>query len=313
MRSAIYMLRKTGACFILSGAAMVNVAYAIEIEQRPLSTSTQPAVATKPEPEPKFVAAPAPAPVAPIAPAKVDAPIAPKASPAPVNPAWDMFQQLEEMRAIIATLQGSVEEQQQLIERLQSDLRSRYTDLDQRLEQLAKPAPAVSLNPEPLPPSEPETPVQNVPESANGTVVIPSKPKIELSNEEIEKQKTAYLAAYQSFRREGALPAIQAMQNFLEKFPESVFAPNAHYWLGEFQLATEPANFTKAAASFQRVINDYSASPKVASSYYKLGTIADLQGDKVAAKNWMAKLLNQFPGSPEARLAQSFLDQNPAK
>ena len=110
-----------------------------------------------------------------------------------------------------------------------------------------------------------------------------------------------------------AAPAITAMTSFLSSYPDSIFAPNAYYWLGEFSLALTPANYAKAEENFQRVLRDYSASPKVASAYYKLGSIADLKGNRKDARDWMTKLIAQFPGSPEARLAQSFLDQNPVK
>lgn len=301
MRTLIQPLARLPAAMALA-CLIVSPAYAIDIEQRPLSTSTP---APKPAPALAPVAAapapqPAPAPVA--APAKIAAPVA--------NPAWDMFQQIEEMRMTVAKLQGTVEEQQQLIERLQSDLRSRYTDLDQRLEQLAKP-PVVS-EPAPVMPAD-TAPVADVPAAPASNTVIPATVKADLTPEEIERQKAAYLAAYQTFRRDGAAPAIVAMSSFLETYPDSVFAPNAHYWLGEFQLALTPANYAKAEASFQRVLRDYSASPKAASAYYKLGSIADLQGKRNEARDWMSKLLTQYASSPEARLAQSFLDQNPAK
>lgn len=296
----------------LAGLMASPLALAIEIEQRPLSTYSAPVVVP-----PKPVATPAVAVAAPAAVAAVAArPVAQV-----TNPAWDMFQQIEEMRTTVAKLQGTVEEQQQLIERLQSDLRTRYTDLDQRLEQITKPTvPAPQAEAAPVVPSA----VATVPTAATSaqvtpaatstpaSTVIPSKPTVELTPEEVERQKSAYLAAYQSFRRDGAAPAITAMTSFLDKYPDSVFAPNAYYWLGEFQLALEPANFVKAEANFQRVLRDYSASPKVASAYYKLGSIADLQGNRKVARDWMTRLLTEFPGSPESRLAQSFLDQNPA-
>lgn len=281
---------------------------AIEIEQRALSTSNAPIVAVQSKPAPPAIAA---------TPAPAIAVSQPKA-PAPVNnPAWDMFQQIEEMRSTVAKLQGTVEEQQQLIERLQSDLRTRYTDLDQRLEQLAKPvaaaetvAPASSAGPIA---TTSVTAATSNPQTSASNTVIPAKANVEFTPEEIERQKAAYLAAYQSFRRDGAAPAIAAMSRFLDSYPDSVFAPNAYYWLGEFQLALTPANYATAEANFQRVLRDYSASPKVAAAYYKLGTIADLQGNRMGARDWMTKLIAQFPSSPESRLAQSFLDQNPAK
>lgn len=277
---------------------------AVEIEQRPLSTTE---VAAKPAPAPAQ-----PLPAAPAAPALAVKAVVPAAS----NPAWDMFQQIEEMRGSISRLQGTVEEQQQLIERLQSDLRTRYTDLDQRVEQLAKPVPPAPLAAVTIPAATPApaaAPTPVVEASAPAAAPVPVLAPAEISPEELNRQKSAYLAAYQSFRRDGATPAIAAMARFLESFPNSVFAPNAYYWLGEFQLALEPANLISAEANFQRVLRDYSASPKVASAYYKLGTIADLQGKRKIARDWMMKLISQFPNSQEAQLAQAFLEKNPAK
>ncbi len=304
MRTLTQPLARLPAAIALACLLASPASYAIEIEQRPLSSNTP-----APTPAPAPVAAPvarpvavAPAPATIAAPVRIAAPVA--------NPAWDMFQQIEEMRMTVARLQGTVEEQQQLIERLQSDLRTRYTDLDQRLEQLAK--PAVVSEPAPVLPVA-TAPAADVTAAPASNTVIPAKVKADLSPEEIERQKAAYLAAYQTFRRDGAAPAITAMTSFLDTYPDSVFSPNAYYWLGEFQLALTPANYAKAEASFQRVLRDYSASPKVASAYYKLGSIADLQGNRKEARDWMSKLIAQYSSSPEARLAQSFLDQNPAK
>lgn len=306
MRTFIQPLARLPAAIALACLIASPASYAIEIEQRPLSTNT-PAPTPAPTPAAAPVARPVaiatnPAPVTIAAPVKVAAPVA--------NPAWDMFQQIEEMRMTVARLQGTVEEQQQLIERLQSDLRTRYTDLDQRLEQLAK--PAVVSEPAPVLPVA-TAPAADATAAPTNNTVIPAKAKADLSPEEIERQKAAYLSAYQTFRRDGAAPAITAMTSFLDSYPDSVFSPNAYYWLGEFQLALTPANYAKAEASFQRVLRDYSASPKVASAYYKLGSIADLQGNRKEARDWMSKLIAQYASSPEARLAQSFLDQNPAK
>jgi len=310
MRTLMIPLARLPAAVALACLLASPSGSAIEIEQRSLSS------------EPAPIAQAKPAAVASV-PAPMPSPVPPQPKPQPVaqaiNPAWDMFQQIEEIRSTVAKLQGTVEEQQQLIERLQSDLRTRYTDLDQRLEQLSKPAgTAEAIAPAPSAATVAvAAPVAAAATSATETTatnaVIPAKAKPELTPEEVERQKSAYLAAYQSFRRDGAAPAITAMTGFLDKYPDSVFAPNAYYWLGEFQLALTPANYATAETNFRRVLRDYSASPKVASAYYKLGSIADLQGKRSDARDWMSKLIVQFPNSPEARLAQSFIDQNPAK
>lgn len=312
---------------------MAGSLQAIEIEQRPLTT----------EPS-KPVAAIAPVQVAAQA---TSARVAPAPATAPSNPAWDLFQQLESLRNTVAQLQGQVEEQQQLIDRLREDLKVRYTDLDQRLDAMTQ-APAAPAAPTGSPAA---TPAAAVPAGVGASTVIPAtaaaqapvvspaatpapaapaavasapvvpvtappaapaKPK-ELTAEEIERQKQAYLAAYQRFRGEGPAAAVKAMQDFLKQNPDSVFAPNAYYWTGEFQLALDTPDYNSAETNFKKVISDYDGTPKVAAAYYKLGTIADLRGQRPEARRRMTDLVAKFPGSPEARLAQSWLDQNAGK
>lgn len=311
-------VRITTVSPLLLGLIAPLTASAIEIEQRSLSN---PAPVTAPAASSAPVAA-VPRPIAPVA--------AQPVAKAPINPAWDMFQQIESLQGTVATLQGQLEEQQQLIERMREDLRVRYTDLDQRIEQLGnKNAPASGTaaagdtTPAPVTPAATAPaiavpmPIVETPKAADanagptGSTVVPAR-GAEASTADIEKQKQVYLAAYHRFNSDGAPAAITAMQGFVKQYPDSVFAPNAHYWLGEFQLALEPANYQAAETSFNRVIREYEGSPKVPSAYYKMGTIADLRGQRNEARRWMTDLLARFPSSPEARLAQTFLDQNPA-
>lgn len=307
----------------LLSLALISPLQAIEIEQRPLTTEARnPAAVTgmvgsSARITPTVVAPPATTAVA------------------PSNPAWDLFQQIESLRGTVAQLQGQVEEQQQLIDRLREDLKVRYTDLDQRLDSMSQrpAAPAVTESAVAGSKSEstaPEQPAANLPAAsiaavptlitppASATAVAPiaasSKAKTkEPTSEEIEHQKQAYLAAYQRFRGEGPAAAIEAMQNFLKQNPDSVFASNAYYWTGEFQLALETPDYGNAETNFKKVISDFEGSPKVAAAYYKLGTIADLRGSRPEARRRMTDLVAKFPGSPEARLAQSWLDQNAGK
>lgn len=351
------------ALFTSIAALTPALSHAIDIEQRSLSTDTQAPTSESPAPTvrtapsiaaPAIKAVPAPPHVSPAstaATAAVKAPALNKAATAAVNPAWDMFQQLESLQSTVSTLQGQVEEQQQITERLREDLRVRYTDLDQRVELLSQragnttgaaadsnsnspaaankalgddntpvntggksalsnpanniPVPIVEATPKPVTSTVDAT---NTTASAN-TAVNPANPP---TAAELERQKQAYLAAYQRFRSDGAPAAITAMQSFATQYPNSVFTANAYYWLGEFQLASEPANLKEAEVNFMRVVHDYATSPKAAAATYKLGTIADLRGERGVARRWMTDVIKHFATSPEARLAKTFLSENPA-
>lgn len=250
-----------------------------------LSGSDQPAkaAAATAAPPPNSPAASAPAPAAPVQ-----------------NANWELYQQVQQLQDQVQQLQGQVEEQNHTIERLRSDDKSRYGDLDQRLNSLNDKFGQMQQNPAPTAGS-----------AAAGTPNTP--PPAPSGN--IDEEKKAYLAAYDVFRSQGPDKAIPPMLAFVGRYPASIFTPNAYYWLGEFYLAANPANMGEARRHFETVLSKYPDSPKAAAALYKLGTIADMQNRNDDAKKIMQDVLTRFPNSPEAALAQAYLNPpaEPAK
>lgn len=215
------------------------------------------------------------------------------------NSNWDTYNQLQQLQQEVEQLRGTLEEQSHLIEKLQTDLRTRYTDLDQRLaaqqeqlkQQAASPAATASV-------------------AAGDASATPSAT--------IEEEKKAYLAAYETFRNGGPDKAIPPMLAFVKRYPNSTFTPNAYYWLGEFYLNASTPDQASAQKHFETVLGKYPDHAKAPAALYKLGSIADLQGKTADAKKRMQELLAKYPKSPEAALADSYLKaleaaQAPAK
>lgn len=194
---------------------------------------------------------------------------------------WELYTQVQQLQQEVAGLRGTLEEQSHLLEKLQSDLRARYTDLDQRLnaqqEQLKQATPAVAASTETAAPSA-----------------------------TIEEEKKAYLAAYEIYRAGGPGKAIPPMLAFVKRYPNSTFTPNAYYWLGEFYLNTDTPDQTAALKHFETV-GKYPDNAKAPAALYKIGSILDLQGKPLEAKKKMQELLAKHPKSPEAALAESYL------
>lgn len=204
-----------------------------------------------------------------------------------INPAWDTVQQLDSLQALVARLQGQLEEQQRALEQLQKDQRARYQDLDQRVLALAERSQTASPSVVASAPAAPQTGYRNR--------VDPN-----LSEADIERHKQLFIAAYQRYIDQGAQPAITAMQAFVEAHPTSLFAASGFFWLGEFHLALSPANRTAAMAHFQRVITDYDTDPKVPGAYLKLVELHTQANQPTEAARWRSELLTRFPNSPEA-------------
>lgn len=207
---------------------------------------------------------------------------------------WQLYSQMQQMQEEVAQLRGMVEEQGHLIERLQNDLRTRYTDLDQRLQ--------VQQDRLQTPPAA------DVAATGTGKAATSS----------LEEEKKAYLAAYDTFRSGGADKAIAPMLAFVKQYPDSSLTPGAHYWLGEFYLNASRPDQVKARQQFDTVLAKYPDNSKAPAALYKIASILDLQGKPDEARQKMQELMKRYPKSPEASLADTWLKtlqaaQAPAK
>ena len=100
--------------------------------------------------------------------------------------------------------------------------------------------------------------------------------------------------------------AIPAFEGFVQKYPQSGYVPNAHYWLG--QLLYNQGDKDNAKANFLIVAQKYKESPKRADALLKLGMITLSEGDKEKANKFFQLVLKQYPDTPSAQLAQKALN-----
>ncbi|WP_068974620.1 MULTISPECIES: YbgF trimerization domain-containing protein [Acinetobacter] len=238
------------------------------------------------------------------------------ASPIAGNMNWDLMQKNQQLENQIRELRGKIEEQDHAIDQLTKELTNRYTDLDQRLELLNQ-----KLEPENT--EQTEAPAENT-SSANATsadnntaAVVPAKP---INNTTTQKQNTtataenntntsdpialekaAYTIALDAYKKGGAKQAIAPMQNFIKNYPNSIYTGNAHFWLAEFNLAIEPANYNEAKKNYETVASKFPNSSKASRALYQLYSIAkDVNKNTQAANVYKTKLLNTYPKSEEA-------------
>jgi len=99
--------------------------------------------------------------------------------------------------------------------------------------------------------------------------------------------------------------AIAAFQNFIKKYPDSTYQPNANYWLG--QLNYNKGKKDDAAFYFASVVKNYPKSPKAADAMYKVGVIMQDKGDTAKAKAVYQQVLAKYPGTEGAKQAQKRL------
>lgn len=99
--------------------------------------------------------------------------------------------------------------------------------------------------------------------------------------------------------------AIHGFSDFLMRFPDSDFAPNAQYWLGECYYGQR--EFSQAVKEFERVLHMYPESDKVPAALLKIG-FAQLELEHwTLAEETLDQLVRAYPETREAQKAQSKL------
>lgn len=99
--------------------------------------------------------------------------------------------------------------------------------------------------------------------------------------------------------------AIPAFGQFIEKYPNSTYAANANYWLG--QLLYNKQDFAKAKSAFMTVVEKFPKSNKRGDSLVKLGLISEKSGDATAAQGIYNEVVKLYPNSAAARIAKQQL------
>jgi len=100
--------------------------------------------------------------------------------------------------------------------------------------------------------------------------------------------------------------AIPEFRQFNQKFPQSTYAANAHYWLG--QLLFNKGELTEAETEFKIVVNQFKDSSKRADALLKLAMVAQKQNKKTEAITLYRQLIKEYPSSTAAKLAKPRLD-----
>ncbi|WP_263064917.1 cell division protein CpoB [Dickeya dadantii] len=99
--------------------------------------------------------------------------------------------------------------------------------------------------------------------------------------------------------------AIVAFQNFVKKYPDSTYQPNANYWLG--QLFYNKGKKDDAAYYFANVVKNYPKSPKASEAMFKVGVIMQEKGQTDKAKAVYQQVVKTYPNTDGAKQAQKRL------
>jgi tol-pal system protein YbgF len=139
-------------------------------------------------------------------------------------------------------------------------------------------------------------------------------PKIEVVNQEpAPKGRDAgppaeYVRAFGLYSANNFADAITAFEAFMKDNPQSDFAANALYWIGECHYSL--SDLPRAKETFLRVTGSYPNSPKAPDAMLKLGYTLTAMKEKNKAHAIYENLIKSYPSSPAASKARERLTAN---
>jgi len=198
----------------------------------------------------------------------------------------DMYTRLDSMQQQLQELRGVVEEQTHGMQGVEQRQREVYLDFDRRLRQL-------------------ETQLAGMQQSASS--LAPAADAAAPSASASAPEQVVYQQAVDSLRAGRNQESIAALQDFLVRYPDSQYAGNAQYWLGEANYVMK--HYPEAVAEFNKVIKLYPDSGKVPDAMLKLGFSQHELGQLDQAGATLNAIIEKFPKSTAAQLAQSRLQR----
>lgn len=228
----------------------------------------------------------------------------------------DLLQRVDELADEISQLRGDLELQESDLEGIKKRQRELYLDIDRRMRDLEDRSTGQSstLAPVVVPAAGSSSTTSTGAATGGSTTTstgtsVDSTPKVPAAaaSATVAEEKAAYQLAFDSLKEGRYKKAKEQFSKFLKDYPDSIYAGNAQYWLGEANYVTR--NFTQAAKEFNQVLKLYPASSKIPDAMLKLGYTHYELKQYSQARAVLQELRKLHPNSTAARLAGKRLDR----
>jgi TolA-binding protein len=210
-----------------------------------------------------------------------------------------------DLREEVRTLRGMVEQLGYELQQVKQQQLDDYLDIDRRLGASA----AGELMIAPINDDPNQNPTNLLPQNSAIISSINTDGRSEQTGRDFYEAevKDDYSAASNKLLKDRDIEgAAEALKLHLDSYPESPFAANAYYWLGEIYLLSGDTEL--ARQSFTMIIEQYSDHPKGADSKFKLGKIYFQLGQQDLAREYLEAAVSSNGGVSEK--ATKFIETN---
>jgi len=119
------------------------------------------------------------------------------------------------------------------------------------------------------------------------------------------EEQAAYDAAMSQFRARDFRSSINSLSGFVTRFPQSVYAPAAQFWLGSSYYAIK--DYPAAVAAQRSLMERYPDSPRIPEALLNIAASQVELNDRKSARATLTRIANDYPNSEAAKLARERL------
>lgn len=202
----------------------------------------------------------------------------------------EQTQTIQSLREEISALREQTEQQEYDLESMKQRQRNLYLDMDRRINNVEAGGGDVNSS-APVPP--PNTAAQN------GTV-----PVVVQGDKDGQE---AYSKAFALLKEGQYVQSITAFEAFKTNYPNSKYADNAQYWLGEANYVSR--NYKRALTEFQQLIAQYPDSSKNSGARLKIGYVYFELKNWSAARDALQQVITLYPDTSIAKKANERLQR----
>ncbi|WP_026182503.1 tol-pal system protein YbgF [Leeia oryzae] len=196
----------------------------------------------------------------------------------------ELINRIEQQNAQIARLTGQLEEQAHRLDEMEKRQKDLYLDTDTRLRKLEQTGTTAAVA---------ATPATN----ANAASATPAG--------DPAQENATYDAAFAKFRVGNYPAAISGFNGFIKSYPNSKYAPNAQYWIGNAYTAQR--DYKRAIIEQQKLISTWPDSGKVPDAMLNIATSQQELGDAAASRKTLEELVAKYPLTSAADQAKKRL------
>ena len=200
-------------------------------------------------------------------------------------------QTMMSLREETAALREQIEQQEYELESMKQRQRNLYLDMDRRINNVEAGGRRGAKVVAPLPP----------PNMSSGKVAVPVVVAGDSDGQD------AYSKAFALLKEGQYEQSITLFEAFKANYPNSKYADNAQYWLGEANYVSR--DYKKALTEFQQLIAQYPESSKNSGARLKIGYVYFELKNWSAASEALQQVISLYPDTTVAKKANERLQR----